>query len=70
MDSHPHQMKPEQNNHEKPMKPKPKNPVFFGLTRFPDKSPSMTNLEFAITQNFLDILMLPARKKLAAMQFE
>ena len=46
------------------------NPVFFGQTRFPDKSPSMTNLEFEITQNFLNILMLPARKKLAAMQFE
>ena len=46
------------------------NPVFFGQTRFPDKSPSMTNLEFEITQNFLNILMLPARKKLAALQFE
>ena len=46
------------------------NPVFFGQTRFPDKSPSMTNLEFEITQNFLNILMLPARKKLAAIQFE
>ena len=46
------------------------NPVFFGQTRFPDKSPSMTNLEFEITQNFLNILMLPTRKKLAALQFE
>jgi cobalt-zinc-cadmium efflux system outer membrane protein len=46
------------------------NPVFFGQTRFPDKSPSIVNLEFEITQNFLSILMLPARKKLAAMQFE
>ena len=46
------------------------NPVFFGQTRFPDKSPGMTNLEFEITQNFLNILMLPARKKLAALQFE
>jgi cobalt-zinc-cadmium efflux system outer membrane protein len=46
------------------------NPVFFGQARFPDKSPSMTNLEFEVTQNFLNILMLPARKKLAAMQFE
>ncbi len=46
------------------------NPVFFGQTRFPDKSPSMTNLEFEVTQNFLNILMLPARQKLAAMQFE
>ena len=46
------------------------NPVFFGQARFPDRSPSMTNLEFEITQNFLNILMLPARKKLAALQFE
>ena len=46
------------------------NPVFFGQTRFPDKSPSIVNLEFEISQNFLSILMLPARKKLAAMQFE
>jgi cobalt-zinc-cadmium efflux system outer membrane protein len=46
------------------------NPVFFGQARFPDKSPSMTNLEFGVTQNFLNILMLPARKKLAALQFE
>jgi len=46
------------------------NPVFFGQVRFPDKSPSMSNLEFEVSQNFLNILMLPARKKLAAMQFE
>ena len=46
------------------------NPVFFGQARFPDVSPSLTNLEFEITQNFLNILMLPARKKLAALQFE
>jgi cobalt-zinc-cadmium efflux system outer membrane protein len=46
------------------------NPVFFGQARFPDRSPTMTNLEFEVTQNFLDILMLPTRKKLAAMQFE
>ncbi len=46
------------------------NPVFFGQTRFPDKSPGMTNLEFEVSQNFLNILMRPARKKLAAMQFE
>jgi cobalt-zinc-cadmium efflux system outer membrane protein len=46
------------------------NPVFFGQVRFPDRSPSMSNLEFEVSQNFLNILMLPARKKLAAMQFE
>jgi len=46
------------------------NPVLFGRVRFPDKSPSLSNLEFEVTQNFLNILMLPARKKLAAVQFE
>mgnify|MGYP001813012983 CR=1 FL=1 len=46
------------------------NPVFFGQARFPDRSPSMTNLDFEVSQNFLNVLMLPARKKLAAMQFE
>ena len=46
------------------------NPVFFGSARFPDRSPRGTNLEFAVAQNFLNLLMLPARKKLAAIQFE
>jgi len=46
------------------------NPVFFGQARFPDRYPRMANLEFGITQNFLNLLMLPARKKLAAIQFE
>ena len=46
------------------------NPVFLTRVRFPDRYPRMTNLEFGITQNFLNLLMLPARKKLAAVQFE
>ena len=46
------------------------NPVFIGSARFPDRPPSGTNLEFGVAQNFLNILMLPARKKLAASQFE
>ena len=46
------------------------NPVLFGRVRYPDKSPSLANLEFEITQNFLNILMLPARKKLSAVRFE
>jgi cobalt-zinc-cadmium efflux system outer membrane protein len=47
-----------------------KNPVIFGRARFPDRYPRLTNLEFGITQNFLTLLMQPARKKLAAIQFE
>ena len=46
------------------------NPVLFGRARFPDRYPRMTNLEFGITQNFLNLLMRPARKKVAAIQFE
>ena len=46
------------------------NPVLFGQARWPDKSGDSTNYEFGITQNFLNILMQPARKKLSAIQFE
>jgi cobalt-zinc-cadmium efflux system outer membrane protein len=46
------------------------NPVLLGRARFPDKSDQSTNYEFEITQNFLNLLMLPARKKLSAIRFE
>ena len=46
------------------------NPVLFGRARFPSKSGESTNYELEITQNFLNILMLPARKKLSAIRFE
>ncbi len=46
------------------------NPVLFGQARFPNKSEESTNYEFGITQNFLNILMLPARKRLSAIRFE
>jgi len=46
------------------------NPVIFGQARFPDRYPRLSNLEFGVTQNFLNLLMLPARKKLAAVQFK
>jgi cobalt-zinc-cadmium efflux system outer membrane protein len=46
------------------------NPVLFGQARWPNKSEASTNYEFGITQNFLNILMLPARKKLSAIRFE
>jgi cobalt-zinc-cadmium efflux system outer membrane protein len=47
-----------------------KNPTFLGLVRFPEDSSEDTNLEFEVALDFLDIFMLPARKKLAAAQFE
>jgi cobalt-zinc-cadmium efflux system outer membrane protein len=46
------------------------NPVLFGQARFPNKSEESTNYEFGITQNFLNILIRPARKKLSAIRFE
>jgi cobalt-zinc-cadmium efflux system outer membrane protein len=46
------------------------NPVLFGQARRPNKSRESTNYEFGITQNFLNILMQPARKKLSAIRFE
>jgi cobalt-zinc-cadmium efflux system outer membrane protein len=46
------------------------NPVLFGQARWPDNSGESTNYEFGITQNFLNILMLPARKKLSAIRFD
>ncbi len=46
------------------------NPVLFGQARFPNKSEASNNYEFGITQNFLNILMQPARKKLSAIRFE
>ena len=46
------------------------NPVLFGQVRYPDKSSEDNNYEFGITQNFLNILMQPARKKLSTIRFE
>lgn len=47
-----------------------KNPVFTLIARFPDKPPSGTDLEVSVAQDFLDVLMLPLRKKVAAAKFE
>lgn len=47
-----------------------KNPVFAASWRFPDRSPSGTNAEYSVTQDFLDLFILSLRKKVAAQQFE
>lgn len=47
-----------------------KNPVFDIGVRFPDRGPAGTYLDFAAGEDFLDIVLIPARKKLAAAQFE
>jgi cobalt-zinc-cadmium efflux system outer membrane protein len=44
------------------------NPNFAGSFRFPDRSPSGTNIEYSIAQNLLDLLVLPLRKRIAAAQ--
>ncbi len=43
-----------------------KNPSFDVSARFPDRPPSGTNLEFGVVQDFLDLLLIPLRKKVAA----
>jgi cobalt-zinc-cadmium efflux system outer membrane protein len=47
-----------------------RNPVFDASVRFPDRAPHGPNAELSISQEFLDLLFLPARKRVAAAQFE
>jgi len=42
-----------------------KNPVFDASPRFPDKPPGAADVELSIAQDFLDIIILPLRKKVA-----
>ena len=47
-----------------------KNPRLFASARLPDRSPSTADTEFSITEDFLDLFLLAARRKLAATQLE
>src|SRR5438128_553857 len=47
-----------------------RNPVLDLSARFPDRSPRGPNVEISISQDVLDLLMIPARKRLASAQFE
>ncbi len=47
-----------------------KNPIFSFSAKFPNEPPSSASLEFDLIGDFLNLLMLPARKKFAAQQFE
>ena len=47
-----------------------KNPGFSGSWRVPTHAPTVLNAEYALAQDFLDLLMLPARKKIAAQNLE
>ena len=47
-----------------------KNPVVSGSWRFPLTGPGLVNSDYGLAQNFLDLLTLPARKKIAARNLE
>src|SRR6266849_3174761 len=46
------------------------NPEFAANWRFPDRPPSGTNAEYSVVQDFLDLVILPLRRKLAAQQLQ
>jgi outer membrane protein, heavy metal efflux system len=45
-----------------------KNPVFFGSARLP-LGPGLSNLEAGVEQDFLDLLLIPARRRVAETSF-
>jgi cobalt-zinc-cadmium efflux system outer membrane protein len=47
-----------------------KNPVFSAGIRFPTRSPKRTYLDFSVEEDFIDVLFLPARSRLAGAQFD
>lgn len=47
-----------------------RNPQFEGFWRLPESGPKVVNAEYALAQDFLDLLTLPARKKIAARNLE
>lgn len=46
------------------------NPVFDGYIRFPDRHLLQLNTAFSVTQSFLDIFLIPLRKKIAIVELE
>lgn len=46
------------------------NPIFHVRPRWPDRPPTATNIEIGIEWDFLQALMIPARKHLAGIRFE
>jgi cobalt-zinc-cadmium efflux system outer membrane protein len=47
-----------------------KNPEIAGSWRFPDRPPGVVNAEYSAAGDFLDLITLPARKKIAARNLE
>lgn len=46
------------------------NPVFNFSARFPNQPPSKTYLDIAAAENFLNLFLIPARRKIAAAQLD
>lgn len=46
------------------------NPLFEGVARLPTKGKGTTNTEFSITQNFIDLFLIPLKKKVAKSELE
>lgn len=47
-----------------------RNPVFDGYVRFPDRHSLVLNTEFSVAQSFLDVFLIPLRKKIAEVELE
>lgn len=47
-----------------------RNPIFDGYVRAPNKSNLVVNWQFSITQTFLDIFLVPLKKKVAAAELQ
>ena len=47
-----------------------RNPVFNLSVRIPNRRPAKTYIDFAVAEDFLDIFLIPARKRIAEAQFE
>lgn len=46
------------------------NPIFGGFVRFPKQHSMTTNAEFSVTQSFLEVFLIPLRKKVATTELE
>ena len=48
----------------------PKNPILGASVRFPDRGPAGANSELTIAFNFIDLILVPMRKRLEASRFD
>jgi cobalt-zinc-cadmium efflux system outer membrane protein len=46
------------------------NPILQAFVRFPNKNSASTNTEFSVTQSFMEIFLIPLRKKVAENEVE